>query len=277
MTITFDEDLLTADDETTLSLTIEAGLLARQALEGQGRPPGASDDELATLQDRGAAAYTRLVAANLRLVTLVTSPVARRSGLDADELLQEGVLGLLEAARRFDHTRGTRFATFALPWIRMRVAEQAMTRFGGVGLRAGRARRWVRLRATQGTLQARLGRLPTIDELAAAVGFPAGQVRELLEYSPPQSLGDPELVAARAAMVQPEEEVDELALARMLRVLPADERAILVRLYGLPPHPMQSYEEVGAELSMSESTVRRRERAALARLRALAGREDLAA
>ena len=94
MTITFDEDLLTADDETTLSLTIEAGLLARQALEGQGRPPGASDDELATLQDRGAAAYTRLVAANLRLVTLVTSPVARPHAMEMEaELEDKDLLG----------------------------------------------------------------------------------------------------------------------------------------------------------------------------------------
>ncbi len=276
MTITFDEDLLTAEAELTLSRTIEAGLLARHALEGADRPLGASDAELLTLQRQGEAAYTRLVAANLRLVTLVSGPLARRTGLDADDLLQEGVLGLLEAARRFDHTRGARFATFALPWIRLRVAEQAMTRFGGVGLRAGRARRWVRLRATQDALRSRLGRMPTIDELADEVGFPAGQVRELLDYRPPRSLEDPELVAARG-VPQPDAETDEVAVARMLRGVPAAERAILVRLYGLPPYPRRSYDEVAAELAMSVSTVRRRERSALARLRALAADEDLAA
>ncbi len=275
--ITFDEDLLTAEEEATLSRSIEAGLLAGHALEGPPRPPGASDEELRALRRRGEAAFSRLVAANLRLVVMVTGPAARRTGLDPDELLQEGVLGLLEAARRYDHTRGARFATFALPWIRMRVAEQSLTRCGWVGLPTGRARRWVRVQATWDALSASLGRRPSTDEVARATGLPAGQVRELVHYRPPRGLGDDEAYAGHIAAGPEAAAIDQLAVARLLRALPRQERAILARLYGLAPHPVCSHVEVAALLGISESTVRRRERAALARLRELAAGADLAA
>nr|NLI50729.1 hypothetical protein [Propionibacterium sp.] len=277
MTITFAESLLSAEDEATLSRSIEAGLLARHALEGARRPPGASDEELRALRLRGEAAFRRLVAANLRLVVMVTGPVARRTGLDHDELLQEGALGLLEAARRYDHTRGARFATFALPWIRMRVGQQALTRCGWVELPAGRARRWVRVQATWDTLSASLGRRPSTDEVARETGLPVGQVRELVQYRPPRGLGHDEMFVGHATAGPEAAAVSQLALARLLRALPRQERAILARLYGLAPHPVCSYAEVAAELGISESTVRRRERAALARLRELAAGADLAA
>lgn len=269
MTMTFDEPILSAHDEETLSRAIEAGLLARHALEGRLPQAGASEAELAELHRQGEAAFVRLVSANLRLVSMVTNPIARRSGLDRDDLFQEGVVGLVEAARRFDHTRGARFATFALPWIRLRVGERAVTRFGDLGLPPRLARRWVALRASQDALRGRLGRLPTADEVARESGLPLAQVRELLNYRPPTCV-EVELLGARPGAALPP--VSELSLARLLRVLSREDRALLSRLYGLAEHPAMSYDEVAVALDMSASTVRRRERAALGRLRgALSG------
>lgn len=275
MTITFELPVLSVEVERALAQRVEAGVLAASALQEGRHPLGASTRELEALRADGEEAFGQLVSANLRLVTLVTNPIARRSGLDPDDLFQEGVVGLLEAARRFDFTNGARFATFALPWIRLRVGERAVTRFGELGLPAARAKRWVRVRASRDRLRAVLGRTPTVDEVARQSGVPVDQVAELLAFRAPVLLGAEGSLGRSACEEQPE--VDALALARLLRSLCREERAILTRLYGLANHPVMSYAEVADALAMSPSTVRRREQAALRRLRGLAERADLVA
>ena len=265
-TMTFDEPVLTRADEHHLARAIEAGLIAGQALESGIRPGGASAADLTHLRRQGEEAYERFVRANLKLVAMVTYRTAARAGLDVDDLFQEGVLGLLEAVRRYDHTRGPRFASFALPWIRMRVGELAVTRCGANGLPASRAKAWAQTVAIRDALSVTLGRHPTLAEIAEYGGRPVEQVRALLGYTPATQMADAEHWSGPASAPAPRE-ADPLSVQRMLRRLSRDERGVLERLYGLGGRYMQGYAEVAAEFGVSISTIRRREHLALDRLR----------
>lgn len=283
MTLTFDEPLLSAEQERELAELMRRGLRARAALSAQAGVPftvtdgpparqGAarSASELSREVEVGVQARTRFVLANLRLVARVSNVTARRASLDADELFQEGVVGLLEAVDRFEIAHGARFATFALPWIRMRVGEAALTRCGELGLPVRRAKQWVRVVAAHDALSVAQGRTPGPDELAEAVGLTVPEVEELAAFRPPLC-GD--FVDDIAHSDPDDDDVEELGwiVRRLLHRLSGDERAVLMRLYGLGPFTEMSCPEIAAELGVSESTVRRRERAALARLRAQEG------
>ncbi|MBZ0236370.1 MAG: sigma-70 family RNA polymerase sigma factor [Deltaproteobacteria bacterium] len=107
--------LLTSNEEIALARRIRTGLAARERLK-----EGAADDvarELKTLADDGDAARTELVQANLLLVPHVAKEVGTRGALTQEDLIQEGNLGLLRAADRFNGDHGTRFSTYACWWI----------------------------------------------------------------------------------------------------------------------------------------------------------------
>ncbi|MBK8459198.1 MAG: hypothetical protein IPL43_02405 [Micropruina sp.] len=110
-----DEPLLTAAEERALAREIEAGVLAGDLLATGSGAGVATAAELLALERAGQQAWQRFLLANLRLVWQVAHREARRSGLPADDLFQEGFLGWAVARRRWDHTRGIRFATLALP------------------------------------------------------------------------------------------------------------------------------------------------------------------
>ncbi len=265
----FNEPLLTADDERILSERVEAGVLAQAALDGSINI-SASADELLELVRVGQEAYQRLVNSNLRLVALVVLP-NHCSNVGQDELFQEGTIGLLEAVRRFDHRRGFRFATFALPWIRMRVSEVVATQAGRVGLPARRAKVWRQAHARRLELAERLGRNPTAAELAAAWGRPTEWVEELLSWRLPASLPD------EVAFVFDEEEPAEYDGKELLAPVSGELRRVMMLRFGLEDGRAMTVAEVAEELSISESTVRRRERRAVEVLRTELDLDQIAA
>lgn len=262
-TLTFDEPLLTGTQERHLARSIEAGVLAAALLDVPSGATTASPAELTALHDQGREAFQQLVRANLRLVQSEARARARAAGLEAEELFQEGVLGLLEAARRYDHERGCRFATFALPWIRVRVAEAAASRFGELGMAGHRARRWRQASALRDRLTSELGRTPTPAEVAAAWGRPVAWVGALLAWQPALRLdgegsGHPTVPGPDVG------DSDQLRWARALRRLTADERAVVELRYGFGGREPGSLREVARQLRISDGTVRRREKSALA-------------
>jgi len=256
---------LTRAEESALARRIEAGVLAGAIRAGhEPRWAHLPEADLAALERDGRDARDELVRRNAGLVWYVVHNVADRAGLDRDELFQEGMGGLLEAVDRFDHARGG-LAAFAVHRIRLRVWEAAVTANGAVCLPPSRARQWRAVRRMEAELSSELRRRPTADEVARACALSVATVAPLLTFRPPKALapGDD----APRHEPEPRHPVGPAAVSQLLLELGDVDRTILTHRYGLGGHPALRPVDVGRLLGLSESTVRRRERLALARLR----------
>lgn len=264
-------DLLTGQEEAALQRCMEAGIAAQAALDGVlTAPAGATEPELLEIVAAGDRARIEFAQANTGLVWWVVAPIARSTGHDRTDLFQEGVLGLMEAIQRFDSARG-RFGSYAVPRIRMRAWDAAVTGGGTLGMSARRARQWRKIRLVASQLTLTLERTPSAEEVAAATGDSVSVVQALLLFEPPTALsmdtpGWENLLVADPQVDAPDE-VDQVGVRRLLRRLSDRDRMIVVSLFGLSG-PAQTHAEVARVLGRSESTVRRRERLALTLLRA---------
>lgn len=262
-----------ASREREMARRIEAGVFAAAILSGVAScPPGVTAAELARVVADGQSAHHQLVRRHIGLVWFVARPAAERTGLDRADLVQEGIIGLLEAITRFDPDRG-RFATFALVHIRGHVGDATATALGRLGLPAKRAHSWWQVRAVAHRLSVELGREATVEEVAEASGRRSAQVAELLAWEPVQALpADTSFGPALPA-------VDRLPDTTMdlMRGLSPQARRILAHRFGLGGGSPQSYAAIARTLGVSEATVRRRERAALQLLRLRVERSSLAA
>ncbi|HET9872607.1 MAG TPA: sigma-70 family RNA polymerase sigma factor [Propionibacteriaceae bacterium] len=266
------EPLLTPEEEISLALQIEAGLLARDASERFVETGHATAAELATLQRQGEQARQRYIAANLRLVASVSAPAAARSGLPQVDLFQEGCLGLIQAVERFDCRRGHRFSTYALFWIRAYVGSATASRLGAMNLPPGRAERLRAARGAESELAQLLGRPATTEELAVHLGRPARWVADLMAHQAPQPLDSIEMFAVevvdqRADDVPALPDLKPLS-DQLLSRLPPLERDVLCTRLGFVGRE-HSYVDTARLLSISVTRVRRLEARALERLRGI--------
>ena len=183
-----DRSLLTAEEEVSLALRIEAGVLAASALEQDYPPPGATAAELTQLAAEGEMARRRFTEANLGLVGMVARQFATRSGVNQADVFQEACLGLLVAVTRFDFRRGFRFATYALYWIRAYAGAATARMLGDLNLPTSRATQLRALRGMEAALEQSLGRAASARDIAAAVGRSEAWVADVLAHAVPTSL-----------------------------------------------------------------------------------------
>ena len=273
MTDTHDDDtLLTHAEVVSLQHQIEAGLLARAARESGRGWRDATEVELRLLEDQGERGRQRFIRANLGLVWMVTRQFAFRGRLPETDLFQEGCVGLLTAVARFDHTRGVRFSTYALFWIRAYVGGAAARQLGAMNLPTSRAEQLRSARGTEVGLAQRLGRPPTVAEVADALGRKADWTAELLAHQPPSSLeglevADRDRLAAvgGSGLVGAEQEVVRELLWRL------DDlgRRVLELRMGFGGNEPLSYADTARTLGISVNRVRRAEARALERLRGI--------
>ena len=266
------EPLLTGSQVVELQRAIEAGLLAQDArLSGSGFGD-ATDHELSLLEVSGERARQRFIRANLGLVGMISRQYAARCQLPDAELFQEGCLGLITAVQRFDHVRGYRFSTYALFWIRAFVSAAAAKLLGAMNLPTSRAEQLRSARGLEAELSQGLGRPPTVEELAHALGRSESWTAGLLAHQRPRSLellDGPALDSLHARDDFDEVLVDPLPMRELLLRLNDLDRRVLEFRLGFADGAPQSYAETARLLQISVSRVRRTEARALETLRGL--------
>jgi RNA polymerase sigma factor (sigma-70 family) len=172
--------LLTAQEEVELAIQYERGKTAQRQLAELALPDPSRRRQLEQTVQSGARARRRLIECNLRLVVSLTKRF-RDWGLPFGDLVQEANIGLMKAVERYDYRRGVRLSTYAGWWIQQTV-RRAVRRARVIPFPQGMHDELVRLRRARRALESRLGRSPTLRELADQVGAPAPRVRQMLKW-----------------------------------------------------------------------------------------------
>jgi RNA polymerase primary sigma factor len=222
--------------------------------------------ELAKLIEAGdPAARERMITANLRLVVAIAKRY-RGHGLDFMDLIQEGSLGLMRAVDRFDWRRDAKFSTYSVWWIRAAIGRALSNCSRTIRLPVSLIDRLRAIRSAEDSLAARMGREPSLEEIACEAGLTPQQVAEAKAAAQPTSSLDSSVDAERApaeASTPPDGNVYELALDSALEELPARRRQVLELRYGLRgvrPHTVQ---QAAGELGVTRERVRQLEIATL--------------
>jgi RNA polymerase primary sigma factor len=235
--------------------------------------------ELAKQIERGdLRAKERLVNSNLRLVI---SNARKYQGQDLPllDLIQEGILGLIRAAEKFDYRKGFKFSTYATFWIRESIQRAIANRARTIRIPVHIGQRERKIGRVARELTAELGREPTDQEIATAAELELREVRETREAarvvtSLDRPVGEEEDTTLGSLLpsegAAPDEEVEislrEEALRRALEQLPEREREVVKLRYGVGGDEPTPLSETGRRLGISPDRVRTLERRALAGL-----------
>ena len=253
-------------------------------LKAIGRYPlltGAQEIELMRAAKKGSAeARTKLINSNLRLVVSIARRFANR-GMTLSDLIQEGNMGLMRAIEKFDPELGYRFSTYATWWIRQAITRGIADKSRLIRLPGHMNELLSRSRKNVRTLSERLGRLPTIDELAAASSVDKNKLNQALESSRgllsldastgqdfDSTFGDmlaDESSTAPADLVSSEflsRDVDEA-----LKTLTTHERAVIQYRFGLGTNSPKSMAEAALALGITRERAKQLETRALRKLR----------
>lgn len=223
-------------------------------------------------------AIRTLVSSNLRLVVSVAREYAGR-GVPLLDLVQEGSIGLLIAAKKFDYTRDVRFSTYATNWIRQRIGRYIMDHGELIRVPHGTRERVYKVLSARKELQQQQ-KEPTLQELAEACGIAEERVQSLLNLLPEifsldTPVGSDEETALQVLLEdvqapQPEETLvrEELkrTLESLLSGLDQRQQKVLRLHFGLEDEASHPLEEIGKIMGLSRERVRQIERQALRKL-----------
>jgi RNA polymerase primary sigma factor len=279
--------LLTAQEEVDLAQRIEQGRLAREEL-ARGNVSQHRRKDLQYFVRDGWDAREHLITANSRLVISVAKKYMGR-GVPFLDLIQEGNIGLIRAAKKFDYRRGHKFSTYATWWIRQAVTRAIADQGRTIRVPVHMGDQINKLLRTQHQLTQSLGRDPIVEELAEALDVTPQKVENMIQVSRrPLSLETPtddEEDSVLGDFIQDDEipGPDDTATYNLLREhllgvldgLPPREVRILQLRYGLLDGQAYTLEEVGRKMGVTRERVRQIEAQALSRLRHPAVRRKL--
>jgi RNA polymerase primary sigma factor len=272
--------LLTAEEEVDLAKRIEAGLYAEHKLETERRLSKQHRAELEWVAEDGRRAKAHMLEANLRLVVSVAKKYSDR-GLSLLDVVQEGNLGLIRAVEKFDYTKGYKFSTYAMWWIRQAIQRGFADSARTIRLPVHVLEMLSKLSRVERDMHQRLGREPTPEELAVELDRTPDQIEELLRTSrQPISLdstigedGETSIGDLIEDVDAPEagELVDRQLMADQLRhaldALTPREATIMSMRFGLYDGNPHTLDEIGKALGLTRERIRQLEKQSLSKLR----------
>jgi len=272
--------LLTAEQEVDLAKRIEAGLFAEHKLDTDPDVTPEMRRDLEMVAEDGRRAKAHMLEANLRLVVSVAKKYSDR-GLSLLDVVQEGNLGLIRAVEKFDYTKGYKFSTYAMWWIRQAIQRGFADSARTIRLPVHVLEMLSKLSRVERDMHQKLGREPTPEELAVELDRTPDQIEELLRTSrQPISLdstigedGETSIGDLIEDVDAPEasELVDRQLMAEQLRsaldALTPREATIMAMRFGLYDGNPHTLDEIGRALGLTRERIRQLEKQSLSKLR----------
>lgn len=225
-------------------------------------------------------ARNELIMHNMRLVKSIAGHYTC-AGLDSDDLISIGSMGLIPAIEKFDLTSTHKFSTYATYWIKQAIRREIINQNRAVRVPANVQETYNKIRKATEALRQALGHEPTKHQVAKAVGMTAKEVEEITSFfmepiSTDTTLTDEDETTV-GDLIADENSVDPIdavysvelktMVSAVLDTLPEKEREVIKLRFGIDGHPQRSLEEVGAILGYSREWIRRIEERALIKLR----------
>jgi RNA polymerase primary sigma factor len=242
------------------------------------------------IQDGDQLALEKLVKANLRFVVSVAKQYQNRS-LSLNDLINEGNLGLIKAAQKFDHTRGFKFISYAVWWIRQSIMQALAEHSRMVRLPLNRVGTLSKVKRAESDLEQELERIPTEEELAEFLGMEVHEVKNTLDSNTRQLSVDAPFsegesnslldVISDPNHIDTDKQVayyDSLSVEteRSLTQLKPKDQQVIKMFYGIGYDSPMSLEKIGEELGLTRERVRQIKEKALRQLRHTARHGHLA-
>ncbi len=272
--------LLSREEETNLAERIDDGEKARQTLLNE-ENPGRNSWALQLRINNGQEAFCHLIEANIRLVISIAKSYQNR-GLPLEDLIQSGNVGLLRAAKKFNHTLGFKFSTYATWWIRQAIGQAISDQSRTIRLPAHISVKVSNLNRIHKRLSLKLGHEPSFHDMAQAMDMSVGKLEELLlQIRQPLSIDQPLSDNADLAFGDTIEDksgphpekvvIDELfavQLQDLIDVYCSPREARLLRMrYGFDGGVAMTLQEIGEREGVTRERVRQIVAKALNKLR----------